>query len=151
MFFVEYHLYITTLGYFTTVLKLPSVSWSFEWINQFFQHFLLSYFQVFLITMDFSLNSLNSWITKSFFLWQKQTKYNAWKTVNMANWRSAPEKHQVESLCLMARINVSPSTSVWASHPALMSPGNRWDSCVHKELMSLPNAPHFFPETVLCS
>lgn len=53
----------------------------------------------------------------------------------MTNWRSAPEKCHNGKLWLMVRINVSPSTFVWASHPVSMSPGNKWDSGVQKELM----------------
>lgn len=38
---------------------------------------------------------------------------------------------------LMVSINVSLITVVWLDHPVSVFPGNKWDSCEKKELMSL--------------
>lgn len=57
-------------------------------------------------------------------------KLSTWQTEDLLQ-RNA----MIESQWLMVRINVSPSTFVWASRPGSMSPGNKWDSCVQKELM----------------
>lgn len=48
-----------------------------------------------------------------------------------------------EDFWLMVSIDVSLSTFVWLDHPGSVFPGNKWDSCEKKELMSLWKVPPF--------